>query len=323
MRKKVGWIAGAAIAGFLLWLVGTVVSLQATQAETAGFLFGRKIPFQTYQRALEAATHQAILTHGEKAHQEVSNEELGHQAWERLMLLREAKRLGIQVSDREIIEELKRWPIFQRDGQFDRVGYQAIVQYTLGTSPRAFEEEIRENLTLKKLFEQALPEPRIPEQEIHKHFLLKETSIQVSTLTLSSKTLAQEIAEAARQRPEQLFKAAEQMNLKVVKSDFFKGDSNLPELGKGWAAFEPLFSMEPGQVAAAPLSGPKGWLVAKLEGKQLPDERIFPEMKESIEKELANRKRFEDYFKWYQDLRKRADLRNLSLPRPAPAGKNS
>ena len=323
MRRQIGWIAGAAIGGFILWLAGTVVSLQATRAETAGFLFGRRVSFQTYQRALEAAHHQAILTHGDKARQEVSREELGHQAWERLMLLKEANRLGIQIPDREIVEELQRWPIFQRDGQFDRAGYQAIVQYVLGTTPRVFEEEIRENLALKKLIEKALPEPKIPEADAHKQFLLKETSIQVSTLTVSNHSLAQEIADAARERPEQLVQAAKQLDLKVVKSAFFKGDSNLPELGKGWVTFEPLFGLEPGQVAPAPISSSKGWLVAKLEGKYPPDERIFPELKESIEKEMANRKQFENYFKWYQDLRKRADLKNLSLPPPVPAGKSS
>ena len=312
IRKRVAWVAGAAIGGFILWLIGTVVSLQATRAENAGKIFGHKVSFQTYQQALEAVTHQAILRYGEKAHQEAPQEELAHQAWERLILLSEAKRVGILVTDKEIVEELKKWPIFELKGQFDRAGYQTIVQYTLGTTPRVFEEEVREGLMIKKLFQKSIPEPHISEEELHTRFLQKETSIRVSTLILPDESLAREIAEAARQQPDQMSQAASQLGFKVILSDFFKEDTALPELGRAGLIFEPLFSLEPGQVTG-PLPSSKGWIVSKLETKQPPDEKKFAEAKESLEKELIYRKRLEAYFNWYQDLLKRANLQK-TLP---------
>lgn len=308
IRRRVGWIAGAAIAGFLLWLIGTVVSLRVTQAEAAGLLFGRKVPLSAYHQAMEAAGRWAVLNYGDKAGKEVPKEELARQAWERLMLLAEARRLQIRVSDKEVVEEIKRQPLFQRDGQFDRAGYQAIIQYSLRTNPRVFEEEFREQLIIKKLLRQAIPEPAVTEEALRKHFLQRETPIRVSTLTLPSEPLAREIAQAARQRPDQISRAAKQLGLKVASSDFFKADALLPDLGQAGVIFEPLFTMEPGQVAG-PLISPKGWLVAKLEAKQPPDEKRFAETKDGLEKELTARKRLETTFLWYQDLSKRADLK--------------
>ena len=308
IRRRVGWIAGAAIGGFLLWLVGTVVSLRVTQAEAAGLLFGRKVPLSTYHQALEAAGHWAVLTYGDKARKEVPEEELARQAWERLILLTEAKRLKVRVSDKEVVEEIRRQSLFQRDGQFDRAGYQVIIQYSLGTTPRIFEEEFREQMTIKKLLRQVIPDPVVTEEELHKHFLQRETPIRVSTLTLSSEPLAREIAQAARQRPDQLSHAARQLGLKVISSDFFKADALLPDIGRAGIIFEPLFTMEPGQVTG-PLISPKGWIVAKLEAKQPPDEKKFGELKDGLRKELTARKRMESTFAWYQNLLKRANLK--------------
>ncbi|MBI3318760.1 MAG: SurA N-terminal domain-containing protein, partial [Candidatus Omnitrophica bacterium] len=103
VRKYAVWIAGAAIGGFLLWLVGTAVSLQGMQGQAAGTLFGKAVPVSHYMKALQAVLHQNILSRGDRAGQPPS-QQLEQQAWERLILLTEARGKGIRVSDREVVE---------------------------------------------------------------------------------------------------------------------------------------------------------------------------------------------------------------------------
>lgn len=299
-------VAGCAIAGFLLWLVGTVVSIQTTQAESAGLLFGKKVPFKEFMEASQAVTHQAILTHGDRLQQEVSDDLLESQAWERLTYLAEAKRLKIRVSDQEVVEEIQN--LFKTNGQFDRKGYATVVQYLLGTSPRAFEEEIRGTLTIRKLLDQALGNPTITEEELKKAFHEREDTIQVSTLVVSEEPLAREIVESVRQDWARMKSIAKQLDAKIQRLEYFKRTEDLPELGYAGSTFGSVFPLQPGEVAG-PISSQKGWLVVKLEDQRPADEENLPAMRETLEKQLTNQKRLMAYFNWYSDLRKRANLK--------------
>ena len=316
IRKKIGWIAAAAVGGFLLWLVGTVVSLRTTQGKEAGTLFGKKVPLSTYLHAMDAVTHQAILKHGDRYLQEVSHEEQEHAAWERLMLLTEARKRGIRVMDQEVTDKLMNSPLFQTSGRFDLKGYESFIHYTFHTTARAFEEEVREDLTISKLFEQITSKLTVSDEELHEGFRQREEAIRVSHLTLPHEGLAREIADAARQDPRQLAVAAKQMNLKLTPSDFFRRDSSILEMGSAGLVFEPAFSLQVGEVTG-PLRSPRGWLVAQLQAKEPADERKFGELKESLEKELLAQKRMKAALTWYQDLLKRADLKkSLLVPHP-------
>lgn len=167
IRKHVYWIASVVVGGFLLWLVATAVTVQSIQSESAGTLFGRSVPMTDYLKTLQAVTHRAVLTHGDKLRQNVSIKDLEDQAWERLLLLQEARRKGIRVSDREVIQVLQSSPLFlDSGGRFDSRGYQVVMQYTLGTTPRVFEEELREEILIQKTIAQAVGSPAGTQEEI-------------------------------------------------------------------------------------------------------------------------------------------------------------
>ncbi len=197
VRKYVGWIAGAAVGGFLLWVVATAVTIQGVSAQNAGTLFGRRVTLEEFRRALDAVTHQAVLVYGDRYRQQAPPNELIQQAWERLILLKEADRKRIRVKDAEVVEELARLPLFQTEGGgFDTRGYEAVVRYTLGTSPRLFEEETRENLRIRKLIESSVGEPSLTEEEVREGFRRQEEQIRVSYLLLPAdhEPLARELA---------------------------------------------------------------------------------------------------------------------------------
>ncbi len=204
IRKHIYWIAGTAVAGMLLWLVASsAVSIHSAQAETAGTLFGRSVSPADYLKSLQAVTHQAILTHGDHFRKEVSLEELEQQAWERLTFVEEAKRKGIRATDREVVQELQDLPLFRdNDGQFDQRGYQVVMQYTLGTSPRVFEEETRESLMIQKMVRQVIGSPTATEEEIKARFeeKKKEKPEEFKDFEAARPTLEKEVIAQKRLR---------------------------------------------------------------------------------------------------------------------------
>ncbi len=307
VRKHVGWVAGATVGVMVLWLIGTGVSLRTMRSDVAGVLFGRSVPLQSYQEAGQAVIHQAILSYGDKYRQQVDEAALNRMAWERLTLLAEANRQKIRVSDEEIIQQLQRWPIFQKNGQFDLAGYEAIVHYSLGTSPRLFEEEVRQSLLIAKLEAKAV-QVSITEKELKEAFHRKEDSIRVSYLFLPSEAAARETADVLRQNPQQMEMIARQWHLPVIHSDVVTSTSPIGDLGAAESVLGQAFGLDAGQTTPA-LQVSKGWLIARVEEKQPSNEEKFPAMKETLEKEVRKQKQLMAYFGWYTDLMKRASLK--------------
>ncbi len=311
VRKNVGLIAGFTVAVMVLWLVGTAVSVRATQADVAGTLFGKKIMLESYVQALDAVTRQALLTRGDKFREETKPEELEQLAWQRLTMLAEAKRRGISVTDNEVVTELQRWPIFQRDGQFDRGSYEAIVKYSLGTSARHFEEEMRESLMIYKLTDEVI-KTKVTKQEIQEAFQAKEEAIKVSYFTVPQETSGREIADTLRQNPASFNTVAQQVGQQIVTTDLVKRSTAVANLGLAGNVFEPLFLLNDGEIAD-PLETPQGWLIARLESKNPADLSKFEGEKEAIQRELLEQKKLSSYFTWYSELLKRANLKK-TLP---------
>ena len=312
IRKQVGWIAGLAVGCFVIWLSATVVSLQATRADTVGVLFGKRVPLQSYLKAVEAVSHQALLTYGDQYRQKLSEQNLERQAWERVILLIEAKRKKIRVLDQEVVAELQKWPLFQTEGRFDPRGYATLIQYNLQTTPRAFEEEVRENLMIRKLFDQALGNITLTDEELKVSFREKEGAIKVSYIRTDEESVARGVAQEVRKSPREFEKIVKKWDLTVTTSDFFKRSSVIPELGAAQTVLEPAFSLEPGEVAG-PLKTAQGWLLVRLEDKQPADEEKFYSGLEELRKELLSQKRLKVSVTWYQDLLKRANLKELPL----------
>ncbi|MBI3312420.1 MAG: SurA N-terminal domain-containing protein [Candidatus Omnitrophica bacterium] len=315
LRRHIGWIAGVAVGGMILWLAFSATTLQRVQESAAGILFGRPVQAQEYRKALEAVTHAAVLRFGDRFRDQVRPSEMEQQAWERLILLTEARRLGIRVSDQEVVEEVQKIPLFQtKEGQFDRAGYETIVRYSLGATSRAYEEEIREDLAIQKLFDRVVGTPTLSEQEILEGFRRRETQIQVNYLLLPQYGLAQEIADAARSDPSQMEKTARQISRKVKTTGFFKSSEPAPELGLGRQAGS-LFDLKSGEISrplpVTPADGSKpaapSWLIVQLKETKPADESKLAEARPQLEKTLLDQKRLRAYLTWYQDLIKRAN----------------
>ena len=182
VQKKILWfLAGIIITSFVFF--GTVsTKLAGDSSSYAGKIYGKKISLTDFQRHYTNTRDQAILIHGEKFFQMGSFLNLESETWDRIILLEEAKRRHIKATDKEIIEFLKTLKMFQRDGEFDNLLYNDLLRFIFKRTAHDFEEGMRDQLTIMKIFENVTSTLTINEKEIREAYRRDQEKIQVSYL---------------------------------------------------------------------------------------------------------------------------------------------
>jgi len=179
--KKI-WIGLAVIIipPFVLWGSGSLMRSKQKTGYYVGRLFGRNITALEYQDALGAVKNQAIMQFGDKFSEVQKQLHLESQAWERLILLVEAKKYRISVSDKEVISLLERSPLFQNKGRFDNQIYSQILEYVFRTQARAYEEQTRQNIILSRLYRIITDNITVNEDEIKEEYRKLNEEVSIS-----------------------------------------------------------------------------------------------------------------------------------------------
>ncbi len=168
--KKV-WIGLAIIIipAFALWGFGGGLR---SREETApvGKIFGRNISYIEFKDALAAVKTMAIMRFGDRLDEVQKYLNLEAQAWERLLLLAEAKKRHITASDKEVIDDIEKSPFFQYHGAFSNKLYNEALRYSLRIQPRIFEELIRQNIIIAKLYEQVTDKISLNDEQVKKEY---------------------------------------------------------------------------------------------------------------------------------------------------------
>jgi len=177
--KKI-WIGLAVIIipAFALWGFG---SGGRDRQETAavGKIFGKNISNLEFKSSLLAVRTMAMMQFGEKFPELEKYLNLQNQAWERLILLHEAKIRRINVSDKEIIDEIQNAPAFSDKNGFSNKIYQEILRYSLRLQPRTFEEQIRQNLIITKLYKQITQNLKFNDDQIRQEYLKANQELNI------------------------------------------------------------------------------------------------------------------------------------------------
>ncbi len=111
----------------------------------------RKINVQEYLDHYRAVQRQANMMYGDKLKEMQGRINYKSEAWDRLLLLEYAKKQNIRASDSEIVGWITKQTGFQKDGKFDDSFYKMYVERGLRSTPRQFEEETRQMLTIGKI----------------------------------------------------------------------------------------------------------------------------------------------------------------------------
>ena len=154
---------------FVFWGFGSFIRSKQ-EVTYAGKIFGKKVSLLEYKDALDAVRNQAIIQFGDNLSEIEKKINLESLVWNRLVLLAEAKKRKINVTDQEVIELIESYPFFQRKGQFDNQIYSQMLRYEFHTQPRIFEEQTRQSLMLSKLYKEVTGNLNLSEEEIKKEY---------------------------------------------------------------------------------------------------------------------------------------------------------
>ncbi len=180
--KKI-WIILAILIlpAFLLWGSGSIIGDKDKTKQSAfvGKVSGKLITLSEYKDALEATRNQAILQFGDNFSEIQKYINLESRAWDRILLLSEAKKRKIRANDKEIIELIESYPFLQRKNKFDNKIYADMLKYAFRTQARIFEEQTRQNIVLSKLFEELTKDIKVTEEETKKEYTRTNEQISV------------------------------------------------------------------------------------------------------------------------------------------------
>ena len=111
---------------------------------------------------------------------------------ERILLLKEADRLELRVTDEELQQRIKKFPAFQQDGQFSRENYLKLLRYNHIT-PQDFEEEQRQSLLLEKLVNLITHSITVTDAELYDDYLLENEKVNLAFVAIDPSDTKKEI----------------------------------------------------------------------------------------------------------------------------------
>ncbi len=193
------------VAKKVLWFVTIIIVLSFGffgvanrldhSVNVAGKMYGKSVSIRDFEKSYYDTRDEAIRTFGDQFFKYGSRLDLESQTWDRLLLLNEAKKRNITVSNQEIIDFIATLPYFQTSGKFDQTKYEMIVQnpQAFGRKINDFEQGVRSQLIIKKLLEQVSGTNTVSDQELKKEYTLKSEKIKLTYALFEPLTAAKDV----------------------------------------------------------------------------------------------------------------------------------
>ncbi|MFA5310825.1 MAG: peptidylprolyl isomerase [Candidatus Omnitrophota bacterium] len=328
---------------FIFWGLGGAIGGK-NEKKYAGEISGKKITIQELIESISAVKNTLLMQYGENFRQVINDTGLESQAWQRLALTQETRKMKIEVSDREVVERIEELPFFLRNGKFDNRLYNDLLRYTFRTQPRAFEEQTRQNIAILKLYRKITENVTIDEQKIRDSYERGNQEFSVYYVSSLPADFAKKIrpkekelkdyfsknpklpkdkikeafinAEALKKAEEKInqfaqelksreFKqAARKCGLKVRTSGFFKFTDKIEGIGASDIFWNAARDLKADKPGAI-IRLPSGFYVIKLKAATEIDEKEYNEKKTVIKETLLNQKRQEKFNEFLIELDKK------------------
>lgn len=229
IAKRIFWLLAIIIVpAFIFWGSATVISDRRSK-NYAGIIFGKKVSYDQYRQAWEAWRNQLKMKFGDNAYQIEKVLDYNQAIWDKLILLYEANRRRIKVDNEEVSQLIMSLPFLKKDNVFDQSLYELFLRYSLNSPPRVFEEEIRENLKVEKLFNQVTDDVKITDEEVKDKYREQHQQIKLNYVSVLPKDLAKEVKLTEQElkdyyeKQKDDFKISIQINLNYAGFDYPKG----------------------------------------------------------------------------------------------------
>lgn len=165
--------------GFVIWGFSSSVRSMKETDSGYGRIFNRSVSREQYTEAVRAIESQLQMQLGDNYYQLQKLFNLKEMALQRLVMLYEADKRRIRVSDQELISYLQKDPSFYRKGVFDSGLYEQIIKYSLHMQPRSFEEMTRQNLKISKLVREVTKELKVTDADIREAYSKENLQMSV------------------------------------------------------------------------------------------------------------------------------------------------
>ena len=151
--------------------IGLYAVMPHETAAPAGKIFGKKILLSDFQKAYNSAKTQLKIRYGKLPDSSKLEPVIEDEAWNRLIMLYEAKKEHIKVGDKEIVDSIKGISAFNdNSGRFSKRQYEEILKYAFGLIPAEFEDQVRENLMIDKLIEKHSDNAKITDDDVLREY---------------------------------------------------------------------------------------------------------------------------------------------------------
>jgi peptidyl-prolyl cis-trans isomerase D len=208
MRSNAKWIFYILAAAFVLWLgIGQVMSILGPSGNVVLRVNGREFQIAEYQQRLQLAYEQYRQQNGTtpltKEEEQQIQDQVINQMIQEALLEQEYRRLGIRVSDEEIIEaarsspppEIMRNPQFQTDGQFDIRKWQ---QFLASNADRQVLTQIeaiyRDQIPRIKLAQYLTADVYVSDAKLWRIYKDQHDSVRITSLPIWPYTIPDSVA---------------------------------------------------------------------------------------------------------------------------------
>lgn len=149
-----------------------------TQANVLATVNGAQITVPTLQQMVNNQLQSSQTAPGEAAR--IATTTLDQMIMQQAMLT-QARKMGLEVSDQELLSALRQNPLFYQNGQFvDMQTYEQRVEQFTGMSVPQFEAQMRQSVLLQKLREAVTDDVQVTPAEIHQDFLDRNRKARIS-----------------------------------------------------------------------------------------------------------------------------------------------
>jgi len=221
------WLVIAAFLGtiFLVWGVGDQTSNRSNYAMKVN---DYNISYDEYQNTYESTLNTMRELFGEQVDKipEMNNiqKQVINELKNKYLLLGEANRLNIPVSDIEVMSELSSISSFTENGEFSPQRYTNVLRAN-GITPAAFESSLKEDIKISKLRNLIKNSTYATKQEIKNEFLYRNKKAQIKYITMRPSQFKNqvEITEKALQKyfneNKENYRIPEEIKVKYVEFD--------------------------------------------------------------------------------------------------------
>ena len=316
------------VPAFVMWGGASSSRSKDKGPDCVGFVDNRKVSFDEFNNAFSGVRGQIVLNYFNQPkvlEALLSNKPImAKLAWDRILMTEEVKKAGIKISDKEVIMALRSHPLFLRNGVFDERFYAYILRNNMGLEPRAFEEMVRENLSLQRLSISLTKDIKLQDDEILSEYKKEFQRIKISYILLDAKDYpgGVEAKKMLKEKADEIYKklldrmtkkgvtfgkAAARMDLDLKDTDFFSKKGPVEAVGDAPVIVAASSGMKDLELSK-PLEISKGYIIFEVTGRKDADEEAFVKDKEEFSKSMIEVRSNIIMEKWLKTLEEKAKL---------------